>query len=157
MVTNTCNWPQTWIQFCTIILSNLVILRYQCQKYKDNSQTSWSTVFVEKLTVAQQVKKFQYFVEPEGSLLCSQEPSTGLYSGSDECSLKVHNLPPYFSKTELIVSSMPRSSKWFLLFRYSCQNPVCTSCLSHVCCVHFYKKLARNIVHARARFLLNIL
>jgi hypothetical protein len=83
------------------------------------------------------VKKFQYFVEPEGSLLCSQEPSTGLSPGLDECSLKVRDLPPYFSKTELIVPSMPRSSKWFLLFRYSHQNPVCTSCLSNVCCVHF--------------------
>jgi len=123
--------------FVLLILSNLVIPRYQCQKYEDNSQTSWSRVFVEKLTVERLVKKFQHFVEPEGSLLCSQEPSSGLSPGSDECSLTVHNLPPYFLKTELIVPSMSRSSKWFHLFRYSCQNPVCTSCLSHVCCLPF--------------------
>jgi len=98
--------------FVLLKLSNLVIPRYQCQKYEDNSQTSWNRVFVEKLTVMRLVKKFQHFVESEGSLLCSQEPSSGHSPGSDECSLTVHDLPPYFSKTELIVPSMPRFKDW---------------------------------------------
>jgi len=36
-----------------------------------------STVFFEKLIVTQLVKKYPPFMEPEGSLPCSQEPSTG--------------------------------------------------------------------------------
>jgi hypothetical protein len=40
--------------------------------------TLWSRVLLEKLLVAQIVKKFQQFME--GSLPCSQDPGDGLYS-----------------------------------------------------------------------------
>jgi len=46
---------------------------------------SWNTVLLEKLIVTQLVKSSPlYFMEPESSLPCSQEPSTGTYPDSDE-------------------------------------------------------------------------
>jgi len=47
----------------------------------------------------------------------------------------VHTLPPYFPTihSNIILPSMPRSYKWSLSFRFSNQNTVCISQLSHVC------------------------
>jgi hypothetical protein len=39
----------------------------------------WSRALLEKLTVTQLVKKFPPFMEPKGSLPCSQGPATGQY------------------------------------------------------------------------------
>jgi hypothetical protein len=45
----------------------------------------WSWALLEKLPIAQPLKKLsQHFMEPEGSLRCSQEPSTGPYSEPDQ-------------------------------------------------------------------------
>jgi hypothetical protein len=51
--------------------------------------TTWYSILLEKLTVAELVKNFLTFTEPEGSLPCSQEPTTGPYPEPDESS------PPY--------------------------------------------------------------
>jgi hypothetical protein len=47
----------------------------------------------------------------------------------------VRILPPYFPKihSNIVLPSMPRSSKWSLPFRFSNQNIVGISCLSHTC------------------------
>jgi len=47
----------------------------------------------------------------------------------------IHTLPPYFSKIQsnIIFPSTPTSYKWSLPFRFSNQNTVCISHLSHAC------------------------
>jgi hypothetical protein len=37
---------------------------------------TWSRIFLETVVVAQLLKKFPVFIEPEGSLLWSEEPAT---------------------------------------------------------------------------------
>jgi len=69
-------------------------------------------------------------MELEGSLPCSQQPSTGPYSEPD-CSsphlaiLKIHS--------NIIFLSTPRSSKWSLPFKFSDQNFVLISHLFIAC------------------------
>jgi len=59
-------------------------------------------------------------MEPEGSLLCSQEPATDPYPQPDESS----QLPILFSKIHfhIILPFMPKSSYWPSPFRISNQN-----------------------------------
>jgi hypothetical protein len=55
-----------------------------------NSLThSWSWALLEKLPIVQLLMNFQHFMEPEGSVPCSQEPSTGPYREPDQS-----NQPP---------------------------------------------------------------
>jgi hypothetical protein len=55
-------------------------------------------------------------MEPDGSLLCSQEPATDSYP---EQMNPVHNLPPYFSKiySNIFLSSTLKSSNLSLPFK----------------------------------------
>jgi len=48
-----------------------------------NYITPWSRVILEKLTVLQLGKKSSHFMEPEGSLPCSQKSSVCLSTGMD--------------------------------------------------------------------------
>jgi len=48
-----------------------------------NKLSPWSKVLLEKLTVTQS-RNSPLFMEPEGSLLCSQGPTTGPYPEPDE-------------------------------------------------------------------------
>jgi len=65
-------------------------------------------------------------MEPEGSLPCSKESINGPYHQPDASTLY---LPPYFPKihSNIIISTMPRSSEWSPPFRSSNQNSVCIS------------------------------
>jgi hypothetical protein len=47
---------------------------------------------VEKLAVAQLVKKFPVFMDTEYLLPCSQEPATGTYPEADKSIPHAHNL-----------------------------------------------------------------
>jgi hypothetical protein len=65
----------------------------------------------------------QYFMEPKGSLLCSQEPSTDPYPEPDQ-SNPYH---PILSRIYLNNVHRPTSwsSQWFLPFWISYQYPIC--------------------------------
>jgi len=49
--------------------------------------TPWRRILFEKLIVTEDIKKYPaFFMEPEGSLPCSQKPATGLYPEPAESS-----------------------------------------------------------------------
>jgi hypothetical protein len=74
---------------------------------------------------------FQHFMEPRGSLLCSQEPSTGPYPEPDQSS-PYH---PILSKINFNIIHPPRS--WFssgiFAFWLPHQYATCISLLHHLC------------------------
>jgi hypothetical protein len=87
------------------------------------------SVILEKQTSSHLVKKFLHFLEIKGSLPHSQVPATCPYPEphrSSPCSqfLKIH--------LNIILPSMPRSSKWSLLLMFPHQNPVYASPLPHL-------------------------
>jgi len=67
-----------------------------------NKQTPQKGVFPEMLMVTQLVKKCSPFMEPEGSLLSSQVPTSGPYSEPVESSPHLPNL--YTLRSTLILS-----------------------------------------------------
>jgi hypothetical protein len=66
------------------------------------SLTPQSRFLLEKLTVAQPLKKFPALMELENLLLCSEDPATGPYPVPDESN---PNTLSYFSKRFLLLSS----------------------------------------------------
>jgi hypothetical protein len=79
-----------------------------------NFKTPWWEVLLEKFVVTQLVNKFPAFMEPEGSVLCSQKPANG------------PNLEPntIFPKIHFIVflQPVPLSSNRSLPLGFSSQN-----------------------------------
>jgi hypothetical protein len=97
------------------IYAPLKIISHTPKLYKP---TMWSRVLHGKLIVSQLVKKFQSFMEPEGSVPCSQKPTTGHCPEPDKSS----PLPPsYFLNIHfnIILQCTPRSSECSLPFRPS--------------------------------------
>jgi len=71
-------------------------------------------------------------MKTEGSLLCSHKPATGPYNEAYESS--PHLSLSTTTHSNIIPSSTPTSSKWKERpFRFSDQNVVCISSLSHAC------------------------
>jgi hypothetical protein len=72
----------------------------------------WSRAIYAKLIVAQLLRNFPSYLEPEGSLPCIKDFSTGSYHESDESS------PPYILKVHFIIilpsTSFKRSSTHIL-------------------------------------------
>jgi len=92
-------------------------------------QTPRSRVLLEELIV---LHKFYRFMEPEGSLPCSQQIAScpilsqiNPFHNFPLCSYKIHS--------NIVLSSTSRSSEWSLPFGYSDQNFVSVSQLIHVC------------------------
>ena len=84
-----------------------------------------------KLTILQLVTKFPTFYGTQSSSLHSQQPSTCSYPKQDQSNPFPFNwCKIYFN---IILPSMPRSSKWSLAFRFPHQNPACMSPLPHIC------------------------
>jgi hypothetical protein len=74
--------------------------------------TPWFRTLLEKLIVTQLFKKHPaFFMEPEGSLPCSQKPATGTYSKSSESSSPHRSLLPKI-QLNVILPPTPRSSQW---------------------------------------------
>jgi hypothetical protein len=67
----------------------------------------------ENLIVAQLVKKFPPFTEPEDSLPCPQDPATGPCSDTVQSTLTTHFL------SSVLIFSTPRSHGLFLRLRFS--------------------------------------
>jgi hypothetical protein len=92
----------------------------------------WNRVLLEKLTGSQLDKKFSAFLETEGSLQRSKQLDTRFYPKPDQStscpSIPLPDVPFY-----IIFPSTPVSSKWPPSFKYSHQNPVCTSPLPYTC------------------------
>jgi hypothetical protein len=72
---------------------------------------------------------FQHFIEPEGSLPCSQERSTGSYPEP------VQSNPSHLSKIHfnIVHPPTPWSSQWSLSFWISHQYPTCIPLLPQSC------------------------
>jgi len=73
-------------------------------------------------------------MEHEGSLPLLKEPVTS-HPEPDQSSLwpLSHFLKIHFN---IIIPSVPGSSKWLISFRFPHQNPVCMSHFPHTCYVH---------------------
>jgi len=71
-------------------------------------------------------------MKPKGSLLCSQAPTTRPYPEPDKF---CPHLPIYLFKIHFNITlpSVPRSSKWFLSFRFPLQSHVHTSTPPNAC------------------------
>jgi hypothetical protein len=89
--------------------------------------TPWSSVLLEKLNGFQLVKKFPTFCRTLRFIIVftSAHLLSQIYS--------VHAPPSHFLKIHLniILPSMPGSTKWSLSLRFPHQNPVYTSPLPH--------------------------
>ena len=72
-----------------------------------------------------------HFTEPRSSLPCSQEPATYRYPSQ----FNIIDAPPYFYQINcnIILPSTPRSSTWFLSFRFPPHNPLWTRPLPPTC------------------------
>jgi hypothetical protein len=89
-----------------------------------------SEVF-EKLTVAQLVKNYLPFMESKSSLPWLQQPATEPQPEPDESS--PHTSRIFWSHFNIILPSVPGSSKWHLPLSFSGWSPVCICRPSHVC------------------------
>jgi len=93
----------------------------------------WSRVLSQKLTAPQLVNKLLSFYETRKFIATSA--SACHLSLSWATINPIHASPSDFVKVHLniILSSIPRSSKWSLCVTYTNQNPVFTSPVLHTC------------------------
>jgi hypothetical protein len=117
-----------------LALSLGITLKTQITKWINKKQTNSmkSSSSLEATSRSSTQIFSQQFSEPEDSLPCSHEPSTGTYPQPDESS-PYH--PILLSKFHfnIILPPMSRSSCWSLSFWLSQQNTVSTGFRSHAC------------------------
>ena len=94
--------------------------------------TPCSRVLLEKLTGSQLVKKFPAFY---GTTRFSTACTSARHLSPSRATSILSMPPSYFLMIQLniILPSMPVSSKWSLYPRFLHQNPVCTSALPNTC------------------------
>ena len=79
-----------------------------------------------------QFRSCLHYMEPEGSLQCSHQPTTCPCAEPDQSSSHPSTL--FFKiQSNIIFPSMPRFSKLSLSLRFQHQNPICISSVPHTC------------------------
>jgi hypothetical protein len=78
---------------------------------------SWSWALLEKLSIGSYSRSSQHFMEPGGSLPCSQEPSTGPYPEPDQSNpyhptLSLINIPANFKRNAFICVLIITNAKY---------------------------------------------
>jgi hypothetical protein len=98
-----------------------------------HSLTHGAKPFLRSCQLCSYSRSSQRFMEPEGSLPCSQEPSTGPHSEPDQS----NSYHPILSKIHFIIVHPPTSwpSQWSLSFWHSHQYPICI--ISYTCVLKF--------------------
>ena len=93
---------------------------------------SWSRVFLERPTGLQLVKNFTEFYGTRRFITSFTKARYLSYPEPDKTSPRssFHFLKIRFN---IILTSTPWSSKWFLPLKPPHQNPICTPCVSHTC------------------------
>jgi len=125
---------------CTISLKLLTNQPDQTRSNQNQNQNqtkptnSIEQYTFEKLIVTQLVKKCPTFIEPKRPFYVYKSLSLVPVTILNQMN-PIHNFSPYFSMiySNTIFPSMPWSSEWSLLFRFTYQNSVSISHLSHAC------------------------
>jgi hypothetical protein len=94
--------------------------------------TSWSWALLEMPPGCSYSRIFQQFMEPEGSLPCSQEPSTGPYPEPDQSSPYHHILSTIHFNTIHPCLGLPSSLSFWLSHQY----PICIPLHPQSCYMH---------------------
>jgi hypothetical protein len=105
--------------------------------------TSRRRALLQKLVATQLLKKVLTIYGTQDSLACSQGPISGHYPEPDESTLPTL---PFLIHFNIIFPSTPRSYKRFLSFRFSNQNFVFISDISHACYMPTYLILLNLIL-----------
>jgi hypothetical protein len=92
--------------------------------------TQWSRGLLEKLTGLQKARNLPHFREPKCSLPHTQVPTSCIYPAPARSSPYPH-IPFLEIHLTIILPSTPASPKWTLSLRFSHQNHVHASLLSH--------------------------
>jgi len=111
-------------QFCTTVIFKLGSPNKQINQLNDEAKskhkskqaskqpTNQHGVILENVVVTQP-RNFPYIIEPEGSLLCSQQPTTSIYVGHmHPVTFQPHSLKIHF---DTILPSVPKSPKIIFL------------------------------------------
>jgi hypothetical protein len=115
-----------------LLVTEMDYLRCSARLSQMDSLTHGAEPFLRSCQLCSYSGNSQHFMGPEGSLPCSQEPSTSHYPEPDQ-SNPIHTIPSYLSKIHFNIIHLPTSwsSQWS--FWLSHQYPICIPLLPHSC------------------------
>lgn len=113
------------------VASDDFLWNWKCERY--NSNNDICEVFLEQFTTNQLVKKFSALLELKGSLLYLWLPTIRLYPQLIKSMKHMHAHTLLHAHCNIILPSIPRSTKSSHPFRFSEGNYVFL--IPHVCCM----------------------